>query len=303
MAETRKTANTEKKDIVLLHSGERIVLKDALECFVNEYTGEIDPNRRVLDKRVREAWFRSVYPEARIEAKVEVTSCLDRLVRSGLNLSALPLDEAVLNKLAALDNGGRQCLATVRIYDGDKVIAEEHSLRVRYAVSDAKPFEYYTEAAINSALNRALIDLGFVIAEEYVSGSTPEEPKPEQPQPPQSKKRGRKEQEQKQELDEFSKMLDEAPALAEKQQAKPDAKPEPEFTYDKKTPVEEIMKHMSEKEARAYVIKGSGAFAGRTVGELVETDPGRAEWFGYSGKYAFDNILIAACRILINKEA
>ena len=29
MAETRKTANTEKKDIVLLHSGERIVLKDA----------------------------------------------------------------------------------------------------------------------------------------------------------------------------------------------------------------------------------------------------------------------------------
>ena len=300
MAETRKTANTEKKDIVLLHSGERIVLKDALECFVNEYTGEIDPNRRVLDKRVREAWFRSVYPEARIEAKVEVTSCLDRLVRSGLNLSALPLDEAVLNKLAALDNGGRQCLATVRIYDGDKVIAEEHSLRVRYAVSDAKPFEYYTEAAINSALNRALIDLGFVIAEEYVSESTPEEPKPEQPQPPQFKKRGRKEQEQ--ELDEFSKMLDETPEPA-KQQTNPIVKPEPEFTYDKKTPVEEIMKHMSEKEARAYVIKGSGAFAGRTVGELVETDPGRAEWFGYSGKYAFDNILIAACRILINKEA
>lgn len=295
MAETRKTANTEKKDIVLLHSGERIVLKDALECFVNEYTGEIDPNRRVLDKRVREAWFRSVYPEARIEAKVEVTSCLDRLVRSGLNLSALPLDEAVLNKLVAMDNGGRQCLATVRIYDGDKVIAEEHSLRVRYAVSDAKPFEYYTEAAINSAINRALIDLGFVIAGEYIP---PKEESSEQPQPPQSKKRGRKEQE----LDEFSEMLDETPAPA-KQQAKPDAKPEPEFTYDKKTPVEEIMKHMSEKEARAYVIKGSGAFAGRTVGELVETDPGRAEWFGYSGKYAFDNILIAACRILINKEA
>ena len=300
MAETRKTANTEKKDIVLLHSGERIVLKDALECFVNEYTGEIDPNRRVLDKRVREAWFRSVYPEARIEAKVEVTSCLDRLVRSGLNLSALPLDEAVLNKLAALDNGGRQCLATVRIYDGDKVIAEEHSLRVRYAVSDAKPFEYYTEAAINSAKNRALIDLGFVIAEEYVSESTPEEePKPEQSAEP-PKKRGRKKKEQ--ELDEFSEMLDETPEPA-KQQTNPIVKPEPEFTYDKKTPVEEIMKHMSEKEARAYVIKGSGAFAGRTVGELVETDPGRAEWFGYSGKYAFDNILIAACRILINKEA
>lgn len=293
MTETK--ANTEKKEIVLLHSGEKIVLNDALESYINEYTGEIDPNRRVLDKSVRKQWFRSVYPEARIEAKVEVTSCLDRVVKSGLNLSALPLDEAVLNKLVAMDNGGRQCLATVRILDGDKVLAAEPSLRVRFTVSDAKPFEYYTEAAINSAINRALIDLGFVIAGEYIP---PKEELSEQPQPPQSKKRGRK----KPELDEFSEMLDESSAPAE-QQTKPKVKPEPEFTYDKKTPVEEIMKHMSEKEARAYVIKGSGAFAGRTVGELVETDPGRAEWFGYSGKYAFDNILIAACRILIKKES
>lgn len=293
MKNNNEKATSTGKAITLLQSGEKITLNEGLVVFVNEYTGEVDPNRRVLDKRVREAWFRSVYPDARIEASVEVSSCLDRMVKAGLNLSALPLDEAVLNKLAALDNGGRQCLATVRIYDGDKVIAEEHSLRVRYAVSDAKPFEYYTEAAINSALNRALIDLGFVIAEEYVSSSQPTvkpaEETTEGPTEAQKVIAAATEED-------FNNIFDESePEQSEKEQKKP------EFAYDKKTPVEEILPNMTAEEARRYVIGGRGAYAGRTVGELFAENPDRAKWFA-SGKYSGDNILVAACTILINQK-
>lgn len=274
--------------MITLKNGENINLSEHLCVFVNEYTGEVDANRKVLDKRVRKAWFRSEYPDAVIKTKVEVTSAFDKVMQ--LLQSSTSVDGDTLLKLmeSGMVNVGRQCLATAEIYNGEKLLAVQHSLRVRTV--DDKPFEYFTEAAINSAVDRCLIDLGFVIAGEYVNSTNPN---PVSVPQPTTQSRAT------QALANAEMMIENsAPNPASSAPSQQHIAP----VYDKSTPVEEILKVMDKSTARSVVF-GSGTYKGKTVGEVYETTrdkngfSGKLEWF--AKKYKYDNVLVAAC-IIVN---
>lgn len=55
---------------VSLYTNQTINTDNYLACFVDEYTGDVKEDRRVLDKRVRKLWFRSSMPKAVIHTDV-----------------------------------------------------------------------------------------------------------------------------------------------------------------------------------------------------------------------------------------
>ena len=130
--------------------------------FIRHWEKSDKDDRRVLDKRVRKLWFRSSMPKAVIHTDVKV-SCQQMTTENASVPSALAYVQ-VLD-----ENGG--------------VVAENWSHRQAVSFEGEKPFAYYTEAAINSAVDRCLIDLGFVVPEELektpVSG-VPSNPLPQQ---------------------------------------------------------------------------------------------------------------------------
>ena len=73
---------------VSLYTNQTINTDDYLACFVDEYTGEVKDDRRVLDKRVRKLWFRSSMPKAVIHTDVKV-SCQQMTTENASVPSAL----------------------------------------------------------------------------------------------------------------------------------------------------------------------------------------------------------------------
>ena len=122
-----------------IYTNQPINTDDYLACFVDEYTGEVKEDRRVLEKRVRKLWFRSTMPKAVIHSDVKL-SCQQ------LNAETPP-EPSALAYVQILDESGA-------------VLAENWSLRKAITAGSETPCEYYTEAAVNSAVDRCLIDLG-----------------------------------------------------------------------------------------------------------------------------------------------
>ena len=73
---------------VSIYTNQTIKTDDFLACLVDEYTGEVKEDRRVLDKRVRKLWFRSSMPKAVIHTDVKV-SCQQTNAESASVPSAL----------------------------------------------------------------------------------------------------------------------------------------------------------------------------------------------------------------------
>ena len=75
-------------------------------------------------------------------------------------------------------------------------------------------------------------------------------------------------------------------------------------SYDKTTPVDEIMKTMDAATARTIVFE-NGKYKGQTVGSVYESTKdnngfsGKLKWF--ADNYRTNNILVAAC-IIVNKS-
>lgn len=271
-----------------------------LNTFVDEYTGEIIPNKRVLDRRIRKLWFRSVFPNAIIKHKVEITSMLDKVLDKITNVTAEQLDT-----IREIAKEGKAALAYVEIVDNGDIIAENYALR--RATTDGgnsdgnknESFEYYTEAALNAALERALIDLGFVVSEEIEIA-----PNPDSGDGKKTQSKGYKNTPKKviNSLTDAQKAIVDIETLVDSGNAEvTDAASGP--CYDKGTPVEEIIKIMSETDARAYVFTCNGKYKGKTVGEVYEADKDNnghsntLSWF--AGKFINkDNILVAACKIV-----
>lgn len=273
-----------------------------LNTFVDEYTGEIIPNKRVLDRRIRKLWFRSAYPNAVIKHKVEITSMLDKVLDKITNVTADQLDT-----IRDMAKEGKAALAYVEIVDNGDIIAENYALRRATTGTENgensknESFEYYTEAALNAALERALIDLGFVVPEEMETT-----PNPDSGETKKTPSKGYKNSPNKtmNTVTDAQKAIADIETLVDSGNAEvTEASNEP--CYDKGTPVEEIMKIMSETDARAYVFTCNGKYKGKTVGEVYEADKDNKghsntlSWF--AGKFVNkDNILVAACKI-INK--
>lgn len=277
---------------------------DYLESFVDEYTGEIIPDKRVLNKRIRRMWFRSEYPNALIKKEVEVTSTFDKL---GEHLADV-LAGRTADEIRQLATVGKSALAYVQIFNDGKLIAEDHALRRIEVREDGSSWEFYTEAAINAAIERCLIDLGFVVPEEIEKAPIPNssdadtpsaENKPAKPKAKVSKST-------KKTVDtvtEAQKAIADIEVLVDESGNEIDVTTTEDFVYDKKTPVEEIMKHLSPADARATVFTCNGKWKGKTVGEAYESDKDNKgfsktlNWFAghFEGK---DNILVAACRIV-----
>ena len=241
---------------VSLYTNQTINTDDYLACFVDEYTGEVKEDRRVLDKRVRKLWFRSSMPKAVIHTDVKV-SCQQTNTENASVPSALAY-------VQILDDSGA-------------VLAENWSQRQAVSFEGEKPFAYYTEAAINSAVDRCLIDLGFVVPEELEK--SPAIGAPSNPSPSQ------------QAIADIEKMIDD--------NENPPSTP----SYNKTTPVDEILKVMDAATARRVVFE-NGKYKGKTVGEVYETTKdnqgfsSKLRWF--ADNYRSNNILVAAC-LIVNK--
>ena len=160
------------------------------------------------------------------------------------------------------------------------VLAENWSQRQAVSIEGEKPFAYYTEAAINSAVDRCLIDLGFVVPEELEK--TPAIGATSNPSP------------QQQAIADIEQMIDDG-----NDSVNPPLAP----SYDKTTPVDEILKVMDAATARRVVFE-NGKYKGKTVGEVYETTKdnqgfsSKLRWF--ADNYRSNNILVAAC-LIVNK--
>lgn len=283
---------------------------DFLESFVDEYTGEIIPDKRVLNKRIRRMWFRSEHPNALIKKEVEVTSTFDKL---GEHLAEV-LAGRTADEIRQLATVGKSALAYVQIYSDGKLIAEDHALRRIEVREDGSSWEFYTEAAINAAIERCLIDLGFVVPEEIEKAPIPNSSASDTPsaenKPAKPKAKAKSTKKTVNTVTEAQKAAREAIAdievLVDESGNEIDVTTTEDFVYDKKSPVEEIMKHMSSADARATLFTCNGKWKGKTVGEAYESDKDKQgysktlNWFAnhFEGK---DNILVAACRIVNNK--
>lgn len=285
---------------------------DYLSSFVDEYTGEVHPEKKVLNRNVRLLWFRSVYPQARI-IKETISSGM-----AGDVLKAMPeyvenMPDEVFDYYKRLSS--RACCAAVAkasIYldnSAKKPIVVDYA--VRYA---EKGFSYNNEAALNAAADRAICSLGFIVPEEITVGNmSPEENSAEITKATvgavinqidnEVMKKADKPNQKKQAAAKKADIVD----LVDEEEVKPQpVKPEPvnNVVYDIATPVEDIVNAMSEEDARAFIIP-SGKYANRSVGEVFEQTKdksGRSAtigWFAekYNGK---NNILKAACMI-VNK--
>lgn len=241
-----------------IYTDQPINTDDYLACFVDEYTGEVKEDRRVLEKRVRKLWFRSTMPKAVIHSDVKL-SCQQ------LSTEATP-EPSALAYVQILDESGA-------------VLAENWSLRKAITVGSETPFEYYTEAAVNSAVDRCLIDLGFVVPEEF-------EKSPLAAQPSQ----------QQQAIADIEALVESGGGKAASQPSAP--------SYDKTTPVDEIMRTMDAATARTIVFE-NGKYKGKTVGEVYESTKdnngfsSKLKWF--ADNYRTNNILVAAC-LIVNKQ-
>lgn len=281
---------------------------DYLESFVDEYTGEILPNRKVLNKRVRKLWFRSVYPAAIIKQQVTNTSALDKVAEK-------LADHITAEELMKLVNLDKSALAYIQIYVDGKFLAENYALRrVQVSEDGSSNFEYYTEAALNAALDRCLIDLGFVVPEEIEKApklGTGTDDFSDVAKTSEKKTASKAPKKAVNTVTEAQKAVADIEALVEAEDAPQKVTPEQETNvddtpFDKSTPVEEIMKHLTPANARAYVFTCNGKWKGKTVGEAYESDKDKngfsktLNWFAghFVGK---DNILVAACKIVNNQ--
>lgn len=240
-----------------------------LTSFVDENTGEVHPENKVLNRSVRLLWFRSVYPQARI---------IKETVNSGMTidvLKAMPeynanIPDDVFKYYERLASRGC-CTAIAKASIYLDSYAKEPAV-VDYAVRYAeKGFSYNNEAALNAAADRAICSLGFIVPEEITVGN-------------------------------MQTVIPEGDAdtpKAPKENIQSNV-----AVYDIATPVDEIINSMSEEDARAYIIP-TGKYANRTVGEVYEETKDKdghsptIGWFAekYSGK---NNILKAAC-IIVNR--
>lgn len=283
----------------------QIDTNDFLESFIDEYTGEIIPDKRVLNKRIRRMWFRSEYPNALIKKEVEVTSAFDKL---GEHLAEVLAGRSA-EEIRQIANVGKSALAYVQIYSDGKLIAEDHALRHIEVREDGSSWEFYTEAAINAAIERCLIDLGFVVPEEIEkapipnNSSEPDTPSAENKPAKPKAKVSKSTKKTVNTVTEAQKAIADIEVLVDESGNEIDVTTTEDFVYDKKTPVEEIMKHLSPANARATVFTCNGKWKGKTVGEAYEFDKDNKgfsktlNWFAghFEGK---DNILVAACRIV-----
>ena len=87
---------------VSIYTNQTIKTDDFLACLVDEYTGEVKEDRRVLDKRVRKLWFRSSMPKAVIHTDVKV-SCQQT------NAESASVPSALAGQLSADKRGERVC--------------------------------------------------------------------------------------------------------------------------------------------------------------------------------------------------
>ena len=244
-------------EFINLYTKQTINTDDYLVTFVDEFTGEVKENRRVLDKRISKLWFRSQMPEAVILTDVQEVS--------RQTPDAMPVPTM---------------LAHARIVTaGNAVLAENWSLRQSASMEGESPFGYYTEAAINAAVDRCLIDLGFVVAEELEKAPSVNPTPDVLPQ--------------QQAIADIEQLIE-----SDEEANAPVAAP----SYDRTTPVDEILKVMDAATARTVVFE-NGRYRGKTVGEVYESTKdangfsGKLGWF--ADNYRTNNILVAAC-IIVN---
>lgn len=287
----------------------QIDTNDYLESFVDEYTGEIIPDRRVLNKRIRKMWFRSENPTALIKKTVEITSTFDKL---GEHLGEV-LAGRTVEEINFLSSVGKSALAHVQIYIDGKAVAEDYALRRVEIREDGTGWEFYTEAAINAAIDRCLIDLGYVVPEEIEKA--PAVPNSEVAPTPTTGNKEKKSTTKQTPKQKAAKNNEAPPAqgvgkaiadiedTVESSKGNDNDSDNSVFVYDKSTPVADIIKHMSETEAREHQFTCNGKWKGKTVGEAWLSDKDEKgfsktlSWYQrhFEGR---DNILVAACKIV-----
>lgn len=262
---------------------------DYLDSFVDEYTGEVKEGIKVLNKRIRKLWFLAEHPNVQFIPKVEISSL-------GEGYNTENLDEY---KQARKE---KQALAYVQLYDDGKKVAENYALRSSFN-KDGSEFLYFVEAAINAAIDRCIIDLGYLVPEEIEKSQKTQQPNvvhntsvaPQlAPAPVQSS------------IAEIEKIVDEETnSVRIPSTIQTNANSHDDYPFDRSTPVEEILKHLTLQNARAYVFTCNGKHKGKTVGEVYESDKDKSgfsktlNWFATT--YKKDNILVAAC-MLVNKN-
>ena len=134
-------------------------------------------------------------------------------------------------------------------------------------------------AAISAAVDRCLIDLGFVVAEELEKAPSVNPTPDVLPQ--------------QQAIADIEQLIE-----SDEEANAPVAAP----SYDRTTPVDEILKVMDAATARTVVFE-NGRYRGKTVGEVYESTKdangfsGKLGWF--ADNYRTNNILVAAC-IIVN---
>lgn len=286
-------------------TGSEFNTNDYLSQFVDEFTGEIKPQLKVLDKRVRKHWFVSSEKSDKLVCKVTInrSSLLDQLPESVLLKLAETSDTETFTSFISNAFSEVTVTAHVQIIDRenhDAVIAENYATR-----KSRGEFQYITEAAINAALDRCLVDLGYVVPEEIEKAPNTDGQSTSAPIPNGHLGKKVNAVEQNHNVTASQKAIADIEALVDSESDNPkETTPMPSSAgkYDQQTPVEEIMANMSTAEARSYTF-AFGKYKGMTVGEVYEQDKDRRgyssslNWFAQrlQGK---DNILVAAIMTL-----
>lgn len=286
-------------------TGSEFNTNDYLSQFVDEFTGEIKPQLKVLDKRVRKHWFVSSEKSDKLVCKVTInrSSLLDQLPESVLLKLAETSDTETFTSFISNAFSEVTVTAHVQIIDRenhDAVIAENYATR-----KSRGEFQYITEAAINAALDRCLVDLGYVVPEEIEKAPNTDGQNTSAPIPNGHLEKKVNAVEQNHNVTASQKAIADIEALVDSESdnpKEPTPMPSSAGKYDQQTPVEEIMANMSAAEARSYTF-AFGKYKGMTVGEVYEQDKDRRgyssslNWFAQrlQGK---DNILVAAIMTL-----
>lgn len=275
--------NANYPEIKFNYNGVDYNTTDFLTQFVDENTDEVKQDMYVLNKRIRLLWFRSVYPKARIEKKLLAKDdyCIipDNLLKHLVDVS--DNKENLCDKLDRISNRySSMAIASASVYldvNDEKPIATDYA--VRFA---DKSFTYNNEAALNAAVDRAIIDCGFTIPQELLSY------KPDNTQ-------------QADELSVSAQKIADIEALIEGDTSPDVNEPVKDEPFDLSTPVDKIKKLITKEQAESYVIS-SGKHKGKTVKQLysetqVDGNSKVLTWYAeaYQGK---DNILRAACEIV-----
>ena len=233
-------------------------------AFLRRLTGENGEEQFYLDVKYRKLWFRLMHPEGKITKRIIKLENEFAIIESRVYLNRNDTEDAYIS-----------CAFAQRWRKED----DAYGLK-------------YVETAETAAVGRALADAGF--------GIQFSEPGEEQdrslvdapvtiPDSGLSEEMGQDEPEEE--------LPDEMLQSTEKQRKALSSPEQKKTEWDASMPLEELMQKMSLEDAKNYLIP-SGAYKGKTLGELCVEKPGAINWYveSYHGK---NNVLRAGAKLLL----